>query len=77
MLVPAIPVKFAVILKLQLRSISKRIKSLIFLNIYTPPQLALIHIILCFKMIDKAQFKFDLKIKEYLHIDWRKPNLNA
>ena len=77
MLVPAIPVKFAVILKLKLRSISKRIKSLIFLNIYTPPQLALIQIILCFKMIDKAQSKFDLKIKESLHIDWRKPNLNA
>ena len=77
MLVPAIPVKFAVILKLKLRSISKRIKSLIFFNIYTPPQLALIQIILCFKMIDKAQSKFDLKIKESLHIDWRKPNLNA
>ena len=32
---------------------------------------------LCFKLIDKANSKFGLKIKEALHIDWRKPNLNA
>ena len=32
---------------------------------------------LCFKIIDKANSKFDLKIKEVLHINWRKPNLNA
>ena len=32
---------------------------------------------LCFKIIDKANSKFDLKIKEALHINWRKPNLNA
>ena len=32
---------------------------------------------LCFKIIDKANSKFDLKIKETLHINWRKPNLNA
>ena len=32
---------------------------------------------LCFKIIDKANCKFDLKIKEVLHINWRKPNLNA
>ena len=37
---------------------------------------------LSFKMIDKAKFdikisKFDIKIKEALHINWRKPNLNA
>ena len=30
-----------------------------------------------FKIIDEANSKFDLKIKEALHIDWRKPNLNA
>ena len=30
-----------------------------------------------FKIIDKANSKFDLKIKETLHINWRKPNLNA
>ena len=32
---------------------------------------------LSFKIIDKADSKFDLKIKEVLHINWRKPNLNA
>ena len=69
--------KLVVILKLGLRSISKRIASLIFLNIYTPPQHTFTHNSLCFKIIDKANSKFDLKIKEALHINWRKPNLNA
>ena len=32
---------------------------------------------LCFKVIDKANSKFDLKIKVALHINWRKPNLNG
>ena len=32
---------------------------------------------LSFKLIDKANFKFDLKIKGALHINWRKPNLKA
>ena len=32
---------------------------------------------LCFKIIDKAHSKFDLKIKDALHINWRKPKLNA
>ena len=31
----------------------------------------------CFKMIDQAKSKLDLKIKEALHINWRNPNLNA
>ena len=30
-----------------------------------------------FKAIDKANCKFKLKIKYMLHINWRKPNLNA
>ena len=30
---------------------------------------------LCFKLIDKANSKFGLKIKEALHINWRKSNL--
>ena len=30
-----------------------------------------------FKIIDKANSKCDVKIKEALHINWRKPNLNA
>ena len=32
---------------------------------------------LSFKIIDKANSKFDLKIKEALYIIWIKPNLNA
>ena len=32
---------------------------------------------LCFKIIDKSNSEFDLKIKEALQINWRKPNLNA
>ena len=32
---------------------------------------------LCFKTTDQANSKFDLKIKEALHITWRKPNLNV
>ena len=31
----------------------------------------------CFEIIDKANSKFVLKIKEALHINWRKPNSNA
>ena len=47
--------------------------------VITPPQHALTHVLksLCFKIIDKANSKFDLKTKEALHINWRKPNLNA
>ena len=73
----AILEKRVVILKLGFRSISKRITSLIFLNIYTPLQHVLAHNSLFFKIIDKANSKFDLKIKEALHINWKKPNLNA
>ena len=32
---------------------------------------------LCFKIIDKSNSEFELKIKEALYINWRKPNLNA
>ena len=35
------------------------------------------HNSLCFKIIYKANSNFDLKIKEALHINWRKPNLRA
>ena len=64
------------ILKLGLRYILKSIISLIFLNIYTPPQHVLTHTIL-FVLTEKANFKFDLNIKEALHSNLRKPNLNA
>ena len=32
---------------------------------------------LSFKIIDKANSKFDLKIKDAIDINWKKPNLNA
>ena len=32
---------------------------------------------ICFRIIDQANSKIDLKIKEALHINWRKSNLNA
>ena len=32
---------------------------------------------LCFQIIDRVNSKSNLKIKEALHINWRKPKLNA
>ena len=32
---------------------------------------------LWFKIIDQANYKFDLNIKETLHINWKKPDLNT
>ena len=75
--VPAILAKLVVILQLGLRNISKRITSLTFLNIYILRQHALTDSYNSFKIIDKANSKFDLKIKGVLHINWRKPNLDA
>ena len=64
--------KLVYISRLGLRNISKRIKSLIFLNIYTLPQHALTHIIhFCFKTIYKGNSIFHLKINETLHINRR------
>ena len=71
-------VKVVVILKLGLRNIPKRITSLIFLNICTPPQPCFdLNNSLSFKTIDKANSKFDLKTKEALHINWTKHSLSA
>ena len=67
----AILSKLSVILKLELRNLSKGITSPIFLSIYTLPQHAF------FKIINKANSKFDLKIKEVFRINWKKTNLNA
>ena len=57
---------------------SKRITSLIFLNIYAPTATCFdsynSHY---FKTTDKANSKFDLKITVALHINWRKLDLNA
>ena len=74
----AILAKLVIILKLGLRSISKSITSLIVLNIYTPPQHALSTInSLYFKIIEKTNSKFDLKIKEALHIEYTTKSFNS
>ena len=53
-------------------------KSLILLNIYTPPAHAFdSYNLLCLKIIDETNSKLDLKTKETLHINWKKPNLNV
>ena len=73
----AILAKLVIILKLGLRNILKRITSFIFLNIYILPQ----HALTCFDLYNSPCFKITLnstvKIKDALHINWRKPNLNV
>ena len=75
----AILAKLVVILKLGLRSIyiKKDNKSHIFKHLHFTTTCFDSYNSLCFKIVDKANSKFDLKIKEALHITWRKPNLNA
>ena len=57
--------------------IKKDIKSHIFKHLHSSQTCFDSYNSLCFKIIDKANSKFDLKIKEAFHINWRKPNLNA
>ena len=57
--------------------IKKDNKSHIFKHLHYAARCFDLYDSLCFKIIDKANSKFDLKIKEALHINWRKPNLNA
>ena len=46
-------------------------KSHIFKHLHSTTACFDSHNYLCFKIIDKANSKFDLKIKESLHINWR------
>ena len=57
--------------------IKKDDKSQIFKHLHSTATCFNLYNSLCFKMIDKANSKCDLKIKEVLHINWKKPNLNA
>ena len=57
--------------------IKKDNKSHIFKHLHSTATCFSSYNSLCFKIIDKANSKLDLKIKEALHISWRKPNLNA
>ena len=57
--------------------IKKDNKSHIFKHLYSTATCFDSYNSLCFKIINKANSKLDLKIKEALHINWRKPNLNV
>ena len=57
--------------------IKKDNKSHIFKHVHSTASCFDSYNSLSFKIIDKANSKFDLKIKEALHINWRKPNLNS
>ena len=57
--------------------IKKDIKTHIFKHIHSTATCFDSYNSLCFKIIDNANSKFDLKIKEALHINWGKPNLKA
>ena len=72
----AILAKLVTILKLGLRNIKKDNKYHIFKQLHSTLCFDS-YISLCFKIIRKTNSKFDLKIKEAVDINWRKPNLNA
>ena len=57
--------------------IKKDNKSHIFKYLHSTATCFVSYNSLCFKITDKANSKFDLKIKEALHINWRKLNLYA
>ena len=57
--------------------IKKDNKSHIFEHLHSTPTCFESYNSLFFKIIDKDNSKLDLKIKEALHINWRKPNLNV
>ena len=57
--------------------IKKDNKHHIFKRLYSTVTCFVSYNLLCFKIIDKANSKFHLNIKEALHINRRKPNLNA
>ena len=70
--VPATLTKLVVILKLGLRN-----KFHIFKHLHSTTTCFASHNSLSFKITDKANSKFVLKLKEAVHNIWRKHNLNA
>ena len=60
-----------------IKLIKKDNKSHIFKHLHSATTCLDSYNSLCFKVIDKANSKFDLKNKEALHIKGRKANLNA
>ena len=70
--------KLVVILKSRIEEdITKDNKSHIFKHLHSSETCFDLYSSLCFKIIHKTNSKFDLKIRETLHINWRKPKLNA
>ena len=70
--------KLAVILKLGLREhIRKNNNSNLFKHLHSTATCFDSYKSLSFKLIEKANSKLDLIIKETLHINWRKSNLYA
>ena len=57
--------------------IQKDNKSNIFKHLHSTAKWFDSYNYLSFKIIDRAMSKFDFKIKEALHINWRKLDLNA
>ena len=57
--------------------IKKNNKSHIFKHLHSTATYLESYNSLCFKIIDKAKSKFDLKSKEPLHINWKKPGFHA
>ena len=72
----AILAKLVIILKLGLK-IKKDNKSHITKHLHSTATCFDSYNSLCFKIIDMANSKFELKIKKALQINWRKPNLNT
>ena len=74
----AILAKLVVILKTRIEEhIKKDNKCHIFKHLHSTATCFDSYNYFCFKIINKANSKIDLKINEDLHINWRKPNLNA
>ena len=77
-LVVATLAKLVIILKLGLRNISKNNKkSHIFKDLHSTTTCYDLYNSVPFKIIDKTNSIFDLKIKEALYINCGKPKLNA
>ena len=77
-IVQATLAKHVVVLKRSFRNMSKRIIiSHIFEHLHPTTTCFDSHKSLSFKIFDKTNSKFGLKIKDALHVNWRKHNLNA
>ena len=59
------------------RHIKKENKCHIFKHLHSTSTFFQSYKSLCFKISDKTDSKFDLEIREALHIDWKKPNLKV